>query len=57
MFLAREVWDLNGGLSDELLQVNIDFYVESGVLEPGMTPAQAADRSHLDAVLGEIGRK
>jgi ABC-type nitrate/sulfonate/bicarbonate transport system substrate-binding protein len=56
-YLARKPWDLNGGLSGAVLQANIDFYVESGVIKPGMTPALVADRSYLTAVLDEIGRK
>lgn len=57
LYLERMVWDVNGGMSDAALQSNIDFFVEAGVLKPGMTPAQAADRTYLTAVLGEIGRK
>jgi hypothetical protein len=48
---------VNGGLSEGILEANIDFCVESGVLKPGLTPAMVADLSHLHAVLDEIGRR
>lgn len=57
LYLKRKVWDVNGGLSDEALHANIDFFVEAGALKPGLTPALAADRSYLTAVLDEIGRR
>ena len=57
LILARPVWDLNGGWTPEGLQNTLDFYVESKVLEPGLTLNQIADLTPLNAVLGEIGRK
>lgn len=57
LYLERKNWDLNGGLSDALLTTNIDFFVEAGVIKPGLTPALVTDRSYLTAALDEIGRK
>ena len=50
-------WTVDGGLTDEEVQYNIDFFVNSGSLEPGLTVAQVADRSPLDRVLKRIGSK
>ena len=40
-----------------VLQTNIDFFVESGGLKAGATPNMVADLTYLNAVLDEIGRK
>jgi ABC-type nitrate/sulfonate/bicarbonate transport system substrate-binding protein len=56
-YLAHKVWDVNGALSPELLQENIDFLVELSGLAPGITPEEIADLSYLNAVLEEIGRR
>ena len=39
------------------MQRNIEFCVQMGVLEPGMTPAAVEDRRYLDTVLAELGRR
>jgi len=56
-YLARKVWDLNGGLPDGFMQRNIEFAEEMGVIKPGLTPARVEDARYVNAVLAEIGRK
>ncbi len=53
-FFDQNLWTLDGGLSRERIQANIDFLVESDVLEPGLAPADVVDLAPLNAVLDEI---
>jgi ABC-type nitrate/sulfonate/bicarbonate transport system substrate-binding protein len=55
--LEQKMWDVNGGLSDAVVQANINFSVESGVLAPGLAPSAVVDRSYGAAVLSEIGSR
>lgn len=54
-YLDRELFPVNGGLTLENLQYTTDFFVDAGVVQEGLTPAETADLSHLDAVIAEIG--
>ncbi|HZQ11161.1 MAG TPA: ABC transporter substrate-binding protein [Anaerolineae bacterium] len=56
-YLARRVWDVNGGLKADDVKYSIDFFTQSGSLEPGLTVEQVSDLSYLNAILEQIGRK
>jgi ABC-type nitrate/sulfonate/bicarbonate transport system substrate-binding protein len=56
-YLARNIWDVNGGLTIENVQYMMDFFVGAGALAPGLRPEDIADLSYLNAVVEEIGRK
>jgi NitT/TauT family transport system substrate-binding protein len=54
---AANSWDVNGGLDEDAIQFSIDFFTNSGSLEPGLTVDGVADLSYLNEVLDEIGRQ
>ena len=54
---AQNSWDVNGGLTVEAVEYSIQFFTEAGSLEPGLSAAEIADLSFLNAVLDEIGRQ
>lgn len=56
-FLDRNVWDVNGGLSHDMMRTHIALAEASEVIAPGLTPAMVADLSYLDAVLDASGRQ
>lgn len=56
-YLARDMWDVNGGYTLDSVQQNIDFLVSVGGLAQGLKAKDGADLSYLNAVLDEIGRK
>lgn len=56
-FLEQKIWDLNGGYTPQILQRNLDFFVETGGVPEGLKVEQLADLTILNAVLDEIGRK
>jgi ABC-type nitrate/sulfonate/bicarbonate transport system substrate-binding protein len=57
IYLDHKLWNVNGDISPETVQANIDFLVANGSLEPGLKAADVADQSYLNAVLEEIGRQ
>ena len=56
-YFQLNAWDVNGGLDEEAIEYSINFFVEGGSLEAGLTVDNVADLSFLNAVLDEIGRK
>lgn len=56
-YLARGIWDVNGGLTTENIRYMMDFFATAGVLPAGLKAENIADLSYLNAVLDEIGRK
>lgn len=56
-YLARQMWDVNGGLTRQAVQFSIDFFTKIKSIPEGLTVEAVADLSYLDAVLAEIGRK
>lgn len=56
-FLARRIWNLNGGHTLGSLQRSIDFYHDGGALPAGIRADQVADLSFLEAVLAAIGHR
>lgn len=56
-YIELGIYPDNGGLDDEGVQFTLDFFTRAGVVNPGLTAAQIADLTHLNAVLDEIGRK
>ena len=56
-FGAQDLWSLNGGMDNQMIQSNLDFLVEAGTLKAGLKPSEVVDLSILNAVLDEIGRK
>lgn len=57
VYLDQKIWDVNGGLSEAVLQNNIDVLYEAGGLKTRLKPSQVANVEPLNAVLDEIGRK
>ena len=53
--LQQQMWSVNGGLSDAVVQANIDFSVEAGVIQPGLAPSAVVDGSFIEAALEEVG--
>jgi ABC-type nitrate/sulfonate/bicarbonate transport system substrate-binding protein len=56
-YLRLDVWDLNAGLTPESVQATLDFLASEQAVPAGITAAQVADFSYLDAVLRELGRR
>lgn len=56
-YLARNIWDVNGGLTTENVLYMMEFFSSAGVLPAGLKPETVTDLSYLNAVLDEIGRK
>ena len=56
LYLDNRMWDTQGSFSPEVVQANIDFLTAAGALPPGLTVAQVADFSYLEAVRSEIAR-
>lgn len=48
-YLKANAWDVDGGLDGHTVQRSLDFFMETGSLPPGLTSAQVADLSHLNA--------
>ncbi len=57
LYKKFKVYPINGGLESAAQKFTIDFYVDAGQLEKGQTPELAFDRSLLDEVLKDIGKK
>jgi len=55
--IQEKIWDLNGGLTNESVQANLDFLTQANVLKPGLQVSDVADLTPLMQVLDEIGRK
>jgi NitT/TauT family transport system substrate-binding protein len=51
------IFDVNGSLTEEVLQGMVAFYEAAGFTQPGLTPADIADLSYLQAVLTKIGEQ
>jgi ABC-type nitrate/sulfonate/bicarbonate transport system substrate-binding protein len=56
-YLAQNVWDVNGGLTDQRVQFTLNFMIKAGALPSSLRADQVADLSYLSAVLSEIGSK
>jgi ABC-type nitrate/sulfonate/bicarbonate transport system substrate-binding protein len=56
-FYDQNLWNLNGGLTLQSTQANLDFLVESELVEPGLEPKDVVDLAPLNDVLAEIGRQ
>lgn len=54
--LRIDSWDVNGGLTREGVAYSLDFYMQNGSLEPGLTVDDVADLTYLTAVLEMMGR-
>ena len=55
--LANDNYPVNGGLTEENAQYTLDFFTDSGALEPGLTMEEAYDLTALNDVLAEIGER
>lgn len=55
--IAVDNYPVNGGLTEDSGQYTLDFFIDSGRLEPGLTADQVYDLSYLNNVLDEIGRR
>lgn len=56
-YLAKVLWDVNGGMDLESIAYSIDFFTKSGSLPPGLRDTEVADLTYLDQVLAKIGRQ
>jgi ABC-type nitrate/sulfonate/bicarbonate transport system substrate-binding protein len=56
-FLASNVWDVNGSLTEANVQTTIDFLAREGSVPAGLKAEDVADLTYLNAVLDEIGRR
>ncbi len=56
-YLAQNMWDVNGGLTDSSVNNLLTLMIGTGTLPPETTPNQVADLSFLNQVLDELGRK
>jgi NitT/TauT family transport system substrate-binding protein len=50
-------WDANGGMTEDGVEYSLQFFVNAGKLEPGLTVADVAELSFLEEVLEEMGRE
>jgi NitT/TauT family transport system substrate-binding protein len=57
LYLQKNIWDMNGGLTRDGVAYSVSFFVQAGSLPPELTADHVSDLSYLDAVLNEIGRK
>jgi NitT/TauT family transport system substrate-binding protein len=55
--LRTNVWNPNGRLTPATVGDTLAFFVGASTLPAGLTPERVADLSHLEHVLGEIGRQ
>lgn len=55
--ISVDNYPVNGGLTEESGQGTLDFFIDSGRLEPGLTAGDVYDLSYLNNVLDEIGRR
>lgn len=53
--LDINTWDVNGGMTEKAIEYSLQFFVNAGELEPGLTVADVADLSFLEEALDEIG--
>lgn len=56
-YIELKLFDPNGGFTDEVVQYSIDFFTNTGDLEPGLTVEDVSDLTALNSVLDEIGRE
>jgi ABC-type nitrate/sulfonate/bicarbonate transport system substrate-binding protein len=56
-YLEHKFWDVNGRLTPESVQQNLDFAIAAGSLKAGVKASDVANLTLLNAVLDEIGRK
>lgn len=56
-YVDLKMFDVNGGLTPELVQASIDFFAAAGSIKAGMKVSDVSDFSHLNLVLQEIGKK
>lgn len=55
--MDNDNYPVNGGLTEETGQFTIDFFTDSGRLEPGLTIEEAYDLTYLNEVLAELGTR
>jgi len=56
-YIEFNLFDPNGGVTEENVTYTIEFFTDAGSIPEGLIIDQAADLSHLNAVLDEIGRR
>ena len=54
-YTAKQMWPVNGGLTDDVIKFSIDWNVGRGYLKSGLTTAQVFDSTVLADVLKDIG--
>ncbi|HZQ06121.1 MAG TPA: ABC transporter substrate-binding protein [Anaerolineae bacterium] len=56
-YLAEKIWDLNGGLTPEDIQLTLNLLQGINAVPPEVKASDVADLSYLNAVLDELGRR
>jgi ABC-type nitrate/sulfonate/bicarbonate transport system substrate-binding protein len=56
-YLAIELWDRNGALTEENLQYTLDFLGDIEAIPAGLRTEDVAELSYLNSVLDELGRQ
>jgi len=56
-YLEFNLFDPNGGVTEENIEFTIQFFADAGSFPPGLSVEEVADLSHLNAVFDEIGRR
>jgi NitT/TauT family transport system substrate-binding protein len=56
-YLARNIFDVNGGVTRDGIAYSVDFFTQTGSLPEGLNADKVSDLSYLEQVLQEIGRK
>jgi ABC-type nitrate/sulfonate/bicarbonate transport system substrate-binding protein len=54
-YTAKQMWPVNGGLTDDVVKFTIDWNVDRDYLEPGLTTAQVFEPSVLADSLKAVG--
>lgn len=53
-YVERGIFPQDGGLSRDAVQATLNFFEDTGTLEPGLTVDDVSDLSHLEAVVEEL---
>lgn len=56
-YMARNIFDVNGGMTRDGIAYSVDFFTRTGSLPEGLTADKVADLSYLEQTLEEIGRE
>ena len=55
--LQMGIWHTDGGLTAENVQYTLDFLINTGALQSGLTVQDVADLSYLKAILDDLAHQ